>query len=82
MFDPSSFADPTPLAYADASRDVLPRRGTSKEIVDVLAASPSTNKFILTDDKDNGVVIPLSKGSKRHNPPAVHVMAFILVIPG
>ncbi|GFU92839.1 transposable element Tc3 transposase [Trichonephila clavipes] len=29
MFDPSSFADPTPLANADASRDVLPRGGTS-----------------------------------------------------
>ncbi|GFW83873.1 hypothetical protein TNCV_1492141 [Trichonephila clavipes] len=25
MFDPSSFADPTPVAHADASRDVLPR---------------------------------------------------------
>ncbi|GFU14440.1 uncharacterized protein TNCV_329011 [Trichonephila clavipes] len=25
MFDPSSFADPTPLAHADTSRDVLPR---------------------------------------------------------
>ncbi|GFU31347.1 hypothetical protein TNCV_4792381 [Trichonephila clavipes] len=30
MFDPSSFADPTPLAHADASRDVLPRGGTSQ----------------------------------------------------
>ncbi|GFV56296.1 integrase catalytic domain-containing protein [Trichonephila clavipes] len=27
MFDPSSFADPTPLAHADTSRDVLPRGG-------------------------------------------------------
>ncbi|GFX94773.1 hypothetical protein TNCV_1636351 [Trichonephila clavipes] len=25
MFDPSSFGNPTPLAHADASRDVLPR---------------------------------------------------------
>ncbi|GFT50165.1 hypothetical protein TNCV_3622241 [Trichonephila clavipes] len=25
MFDPSSFADPTPLAHADTLRDVLPR---------------------------------------------------------
>ncbi|GFU93712.1 uncharacterized protein TNCV_2185921 [Trichonephila clavipes] len=30
MFDPSSFVNPTPLAHADASRDVLPRRGTSQ----------------------------------------------------
>ncbi|GFW89982.1 hypothetical protein TNCV_3741681 [Trichonephila clavipes] len=29
MFDPSSFANPTPLAHADTSRDVLPRGGTS-----------------------------------------------------
>ncbi|GFY12980.1 hypothetical protein TNCV_665461 [Trichonephila clavipes] len=25
MYDPSSFANPTPLAHADTSRDVLPR---------------------------------------------------------
>ncbi|GFV98119.1 uncharacterized protein TNCV_4448791 [Trichonephila clavipes] len=30
MFDPSSFADSTPLAQADTSRDVLPRAGTSQ----------------------------------------------------
>ncbi|GFU79692.1 hypothetical protein TNCV_4036991 [Trichonephila clavipes] len=28
--DLCSFADPTPLAHADASRDVLPRGGTSQ----------------------------------------------------
>ncbi|GFW88222.1 uncharacterized protein TNCV_2649151 [Trichonephila clavipes] len=27
MFDPSSFTNPTPLAHADTSRDVLPRGG-------------------------------------------------------
>ncbi|GFY14436.1 hypothetical protein TNCV_1314901 [Trichonephila clavipes] len=32
MFDPSSFTDPTPLAHADTSRDVLPRRGTSQPV--------------------------------------------------
>ncbi|GFW27032.1 RNase H domain-containing protein [Trichonephila clavipes] len=30
MFDLSSFANPTPLAHADASRDILPRGGTSQ----------------------------------------------------
>ncbi|GFU18783.1 hypothetical protein TNCV_1085291 [Trichonephila clavipes] len=30
MFDPSSFANPTPLAHADTSRDVLPKGGTSQ----------------------------------------------------
>ncbi|GFV52883.1 hypothetical protein TNCV_2875511 [Trichonephila clavipes] len=31
MFDPSPFANPTPLAHADTSRDVLPRGGTSQD---------------------------------------------------
>ncbi|GFV51447.1 hypothetical protein TNCV_843871 [Trichonephila clavipes] len=30
MFDPSPFVNPTPLAHADTSRDVLPRGGTSQ----------------------------------------------------
>ncbi|GFU52194.1 uncharacterized protein TNCV_4186431 [Trichonephila clavipes] len=30
MFDSSSYDNPTPLAHADASRDVLPREGTSQ----------------------------------------------------
>ncbi|GFS60245.1 retrovirus-related Pol polyprotein from transposon 17.6 [Trichonephila clavipes] len=34
MFDPSSFADPTPLAHADASRDVLPRGASARAIAD------------------------------------------------
>ncbi|GFV17046.1 hypothetical protein TNCV_655991 [Trichonephila clavipes] len=33
MFDPSSFANPTPLAHADTSRDVLPRGGTSQPYI-------------------------------------------------
>ncbi|GFW10073.1 hypothetical protein TNCV_4208381 [Trichonephila clavipes] len=32
MYDSSSFANPTPLAHADTSRDVLPRGGTSQII--------------------------------------------------
>ncbi|GFV93721.1 hypothetical protein TNCV_366221 [Trichonephila clavipes] len=30
MYDSSSFANPTALAHADTSRDVLPRGGTSQ----------------------------------------------------
>ncbi|GFU51638.1 uncharacterized protein TNCV_82681 [Trichonephila clavipes] len=30
MFNPSSFANPTPLTHADASRNVLPKGGTSQ----------------------------------------------------
>ncbi|GFX10999.1 hypothetical protein TNCV_512591 [Trichonephila clavipes] len=52
------------------------------EIVEALAASPPTNKSIFTDDKVNSVVIPLSKRPKRYDPPDIHVMAFILAIPG
>ncbi|GFX40155.1 hypothetical protein TNCV_4317911 [Trichonephila clavipes] len=31
MYDPSSFANPTPLAHADTSRDVLPRGASERE---------------------------------------------------
>ncbi|GFX61620.1 hypothetical protein TNCV_5111071 [Trichonephila clavipes] len=32
MYDPSSFANPTPLAHADTSRDVLPRGGLGTKL--------------------------------------------------
>ncbi|GFV78367.1 hypothetical protein TNCV_95241 [Trichonephila clavipes] len=32
MFDSSSYDNPTPLADADASRDVFPRGGTSQDV--------------------------------------------------
>ncbi|GFV67755.1 uncharacterized protein TNCV_4624351 [Trichonephila clavipes] len=51
-------------------------------IVEMLSASPPSNKSILTDDEDNSVVITLAKRSKRYNPPTIHAMAFILAIPG
>ncbi|GFV40863.1 hypothetical protein TNCV_1637471 [Trichonephila clavipes] len=51
-------------------------------IVEALSTSPPTNKSILTDEEDNSVVVPSVKRSKRYNPPAMHVMAFILAIPG
>ncbi|GFU68914.1 hypothetical protein TNCV_4882411 [Trichonephila clavipes] len=38
MFDPSSFVDPTPLAQANASRDVLPRGGSNINILDDIGA--------------------------------------------
>ncbi|PRD30020.1 UNVERIFIED_CONTAM: hypothetical protein NCL1_27669 [Trichonephila clavipes] len=52
------------------------------KIVETISTSPLTNKSILTDDEDNNVVIPLAKRSERYNPPAIHVMTFILAIPG
>ncbi|GFX07532.1 hypothetical protein TNCV_5092431 [Trichonephila clavipes] len=52
------------------------------EIVEALSASPPTIKGILTDDEDNSVVIPLSERSKRYNSPDIHVMTFIMAIPG
>ncbi|GFS79416.1 hypothetical protein TNCV_3006291 [Trichonephila clavipes] len=36
MFDPSSFANPTPLAHADTTRDVLPRGDTSQSLKRIL----------------------------------------------
>ncbi|GFT00388.1 hypothetical protein TNCV_1981381 [Trichonephila clavipes] len=47
-----------------------------------LVLLPPTNKSILTDEEDNSAGIPLAKRSKRYNPPAIHVMAFTLAIPG
>ncbi|GFU09183.1 hypothetical protein TNCV_1122071 [Trichonephila clavipes] len=44
-----SFANPTPLAHADASRDVLPRGGTSHNEWIKLFKSPTT---IVTSRKD------------------------------
>ncbi|GFY22710.1 hypothetical protein TNCV_2179711 [Trichonephila clavipes] len=63
---------------------ITPKRSSSRdvEIVEALSAYPPTNKIISTDDEDNSVVIPLAIRSKRYNPPAIHVMAFILEFPG
>ncbi|GFY05453.1 uncharacterized protein TNCV_961481 [Trichonephila clavipes] len=45
MFDPSSFANPTPLTHADASRDVLPRGGKSQTIHEHLLVSDVNEEF-------------------------------------
>ncbi|GFT84411.1 hypothetical protein TNCV_147931 [Trichonephila clavipes] len=45
MFDPSSFANPTPLAHADTSRDVLPRGDTS-HFVPLFYSTPSMGHFL------------------------------------
>ncbi|GFW37825.1 hypothetical protein TNCV_4630301 [Trichonephila clavipes] len=41
MFDSSSYVNPTPLAHADTSRDVLPRGGTSQTICKSYTGSKS-----------------------------------------
>ncbi|GFY21647.1 uncharacterized protein TNCV_1167921 [Trichonephila clavipes] len=43
MSDSSSFVNPMPLAHADTSRDVLPRRGTSQSPVWGYAAKTNIN---------------------------------------
>ncbi|GFU83325.1 transposable element Tc3 transposase [Trichonephila clavipes] len=50
MFDSSSFVNPTPLAHADTSRDVLPRGGTSQsfEINLGIACETSPNSVYLS----------------------------------
>ncbi|GFX10394.1 uncharacterized protein TNCV_1867891 [Trichonephila clavipes] len=52
------------------------------EIVEALSASPPNNKSISTDDEDNNVLVPLEKSPKCYYLPAMHVMYFILAIPG
>ncbi|GFW87314.1 DDE_3 domain-containing protein [Trichonephila clavipes] len=53
-----SFVDPTPLAHADTSRDVLPRGGTSH--LDVVLTRFGTHDLGLPPD-----TIPYSKGGSR-----------------
>ncbi|GFX46652.1 hypothetical protein TNCV_4038031 [Trichonephila clavipes] len=49
MFDPSSFANPTPLTHADASRDVLPRGGTSQDRLLCLSLPVPASSALLLD---------------------------------
>ncbi|GFS71572.1 hypothetical protein TNCV_5052451 [Trichonephila clavipes] len=44
MYDPSSFANPTPPAHADTSRDVLPRGGEGHFARACLDIEVSTNR--------------------------------------
>ncbi|GFY05601.1 putative DD41D transposase [Trichonephila clavipes] len=44
MFDPSSFVNPTPLAHADTSRDVLPRGGTSQPMDELFLQGPYSDE--------------------------------------
>ncbi|GFW23028.1 hypothetical protein TNCV_3801291 [Trichonephila clavipes] len=69
------------------SNKILPKIKTDPlkfelEIVEALAASPPTDKIIFPDDEDNSVVIQLTKRSKSYDPLAIHIMPFILAIPG
>ncbi|GFX22843.1 hypothetical protein TNCV_2605851 [Trichonephila clavipes] len=47
MFDPSSFVNPTPLAHADTSRNVLTRGGTSQVFNMTILRFQSFRKYTL-----------------------------------
>ncbi|GFU85286.1 uncharacterized protein TNCV_2385931 [Trichonephila clavipes] len=49
MFDPSSFVNPTPLAHADVSRDVLPRGEESLNDVRSQVKSAYQSNSAITD---------------------------------
>ncbi|GFV34180.1 hypothetical protein TNCV_3483901 [Trichonephila clavipes] len=53
MFDPSSFANPTPLAHADTSKDVLPRGGTSQHRGSILLTSYWNNSETIGNESPN-----------------------------
>ncbi|GFU63825.1 uncharacterized protein TNCV_3496371 [Trichonephila clavipes] len=59
MFDSSSFVNPTPLAHADTSRDVLPRRETSqvycnaRTFIDSFALYGLVESFFKNDEGHN-----------------------------
>ncbi|GFW75650.1 uncharacterized protein TNCV_4428331 [Trichonephila clavipes] len=86
--DPPSVSNSWSLCKQSAISNKIPskikmdRLKFKLEIVEALAASPPTNKRILTDDEDGKVTIPIAKRSKCYNPPSIYVMALILTIPG
>ncbi|GFU77164.1 transposable element Tc1 transposase [Trichonephila clavipes] len=49
MYDPSSFANPTPLAQADTLREVLPRRGPQPGVMlsDIISFDSRTTLVII-----------------------------------
>ncbi|GFX51001.1 retrovirus-related Pol polyprotein from transposon 17.6 [Trichonephila clavipes] len=49
MFDSSSFVNPTPLAHADTSRDVLPRGGASQGPYPVSQVRRKRYVLVITD---------------------------------
>ncbi|GFW55656.1 hypothetical protein TNCV_120401 [Trichonephila clavipes] len=53
MFDSSSYDNPTPLAHADASRDVLPRGGVGHNLKATLRTSTDKHCEILKHIMDH-----------------------------
>ncbi|GFW76767.1 hypothetical protein TNCV_4944841 [Trichonephila clavipes] len=68
MFDPSPFANSTPPAHADTSRDVLPRGGTSQGIVlPVWLGSTRTRPFqVRSLPRDSILAMQILTGSFYH----------------
>ncbi|GFX34335.1 hypothetical protein TNCV_3226821 [Trichonephila clavipes] len=92
MYDSSSFANPTPLAHADTSRDVLPRgdgklvveyRGKSWRVQDHYKLKALKRKLaslpsgIVVSDADCCAVGPGFESRRRHGL-ALHKIPYVL----
>ncbi|GFX63437.1 hypothetical protein TNCV_3620401 [Trichonephila clavipes] len=74
MFDPSSFANPTPLAHADTSRDVLPRGDSRSEkllstvtgsLIKPVTVLPDSNLLSWNVSDCNNLPMPILKRNSR-----------------
>ncbi|GFU99918.1 hypothetical protein TNCV_1257671 [Trichonephila clavipes] len=70
MFDPSSFANPTLLAHADTSRDVLPRGVpimAQKVILELVKRSKNITEADSDDENEinNAATVPTSSEMKN-----------------
>ncbi|GFW93822.1 hypothetical protein TNCV_4221031 [Trichonephila clavipes] len=65
MFDSSSYDNPTPVAHADASRDVLPRGGISQEFGTLRLFCQEHPRHTLWDlVREIRLIIPYSENSQ------------------
>ncbi|GFX77106.1 transposable element Tcb1 transposase [Trichonephila clavipes] len=71
MFDPSSFANPTPLAHADTSRDVLPR-GVINDVPFELLSFANTLDYATLDIR---LDLVLNVRKRDLSPTALHAIA-------
>ncbi|GFV48532.1 hypothetical protein TNCV_5068171 [Trichonephila clavipes] len=71
MLDPSSFANPTPLAHTDTSKDVLPRGGASQHLrsnrIDWFQAMELAKEIDFYDTSRGKSLKPLPSGLIRNN---------------
>ncbi|GFX60312.1 hypothetical protein TNCV_4740681 [Trichonephila clavipes] len=76
MYDPSSFANPTPLAQAHISRDVLPRGGTSHRRLSskISYSKISSEEPSIDEDETISEIFSVYKESPKYKRPILEDM--------